>query len=144
MHPHSKPILTSVSWNILLTTIICAIIMLCYHKDDFWLMVSILVCLLYPLLCYGFVIVKYYNDCVVVIRPFHFIRIKTIVLYKQIVCVKVSSTFFAMASESVLIYLKNKKRPIATPHPFFEKKQQELEEFIKSKEIDFKRNCLGE
>lgn len=117
--------------------VVCAVVVFFVHKDSLWTTAAVLLFLLGPLIVYSFVIVKFYDNYFVIIRPLHVIHVKTTVEYCQIHYMKVPSKYLSMAVMDLLIYFKDQKRPMEIPLPYFSEDQQKLERLIKSKGIDF-------
>lgn len=137
MQNNDRPILITYSLRSLVIAVVCAVVVLFVHKDSLWTTTVVLLFLLGPIIVYSFVIVKFYDDHIVIIRPLHVIHIKTTIQYCQIQYMRVPSKYLSMAVMDLLIYFKDQKRPMEIPLPYFSVKQQKLERLIESKGIDF-------
>ena len=138
MKNETKPIHTSISLRSLFIAVVCSAVMLYFGKDSYWTTIVVLIVVWYPLLCYALVIAKFYDDYIIVIRPLTLIHRKKIIYYNQISYMRVPSKYFSMDVMALLIYIKERTRPLELPLPFITKKQQDLAKFIESKGIDFK------
>ena len=137
MQNNDRPILTTYSLRSLVIAVVCAVVVLVVHKDSLWTTTALLLFLLGPLTVYSFVIVKFYDDHIVIIRPLHVIHVKTTIHYCQIHYMRVPSKYLSMAVMDLLIYFKDQKRPMEIPLPYFSRDQQKLKRLIESKGIDF-------
>lgn len=130
-----KLILTTASWYSLLIALLSCAAVSFYAKKFNWILFITLFAILYPLLCYTFVFVKFYEDRIVVIRPLSFIHHRKIYLYTQIDYLRVLNKYFSREPFDLLVYLRNQKKTIALPLPFSIKKEKKLESLMQSKGI---------
>lgn len=90
----------------------------------------------YPLWCFSVQSVLFYDECIVIFRPFVFC--KKIIFYDQIEYIKDTSIgkFFATTSPFDLdVYIRGKKHPIGISMPSSLQKRDKLKKIIESKEI---------
>ena len=134
-----KPLLRTISWYALSLPIISSALLLCSGNDWRWWIVFISQFILfYPLICFAFQFVCFYEDYMIVINPLNPFCIKRIITYSQINYIRDvlhGRTTAVMSPYDLLIYIQDKKKPIGIPMPSSSKKQKKLKELIKSKGV---------
>lgn len=127
-------IVKTISWYPLIIPMVCVCVML-YNGFD-WKAFLIVFVLSYPLWCSGVQSVKFFEDCIIVFRPFIFC--KKIILYEQIDYIKEAThgrTTPVLVPYDVYIYIKGKKHPMGIPMPSSSQKQKKLKQLISSKGV---------
>ena len=129
-----RPIVKSISvW----TLIFPAFLIVYYLYDGFdWIafLVSSLIC--YPLWCFGIQSVKFYEDYIIVFRPFIFS--KKIITYDQIDHIKdvlYGRTTPVFVPYDVYIYIKGKKQPMGIPMPSSTENKEKIKKIVEQKGI---------
>ena len=128
------PIVKAVSvWTLIFPIFLIAY---CLYDGFDWIafIISSLIC--YPLWCFGVQSVKFYEDCIIVFRPFIFSK-KTIT-YDQIDHIKDvlhGRTTPVFVPYDVYIYINGKKQPTGISMPSSSQEQERLRQLIASKDI---------
>lgn len=141
-----KPIMVAVEWLDNLLVLIALVLIFYYLLDANWLFIILLTLfIIYPYCCFHVQKVKFYQDRMVIIRPFLIFRTKKIVPYDQIeyICdfisyfnkVREKKGIFCLFDYDLYVYVKNKKQLMGIPMPFAKQKRKKLMDFIASKEI---------
>ncbi len=136
MHSPNKgrPLVKTISWYSLIAPAVCICAVL--HNGFDWIAFSITFALTYPLWCFGVQSVNFFEDRIVIFRPFIFSR--KILPYKQIDHIKevtYGRTTAVLIPYDVYLYIKEEKRPMGIPMPSSSKKQEKLRQLIASKGI---------
>ena len=129
-----KPLVKTISWYSLICPVACVCAML-YDGFD-WKTFLITFALTYPLWCFGVQSVKFFEDCIIVFRPFIFC--KKIILYEQVDHIKevtYGRTTAVLVPYDVYIYIKGKKQPTGISMPSSSQEQERLRQLIASKDI---------
>ena len=128
------PIVKAVSvWTLIFPIFLIAY---CLYDGFDWIafIISSLIC--YPLWCFGVQSVKFYEDCIIVFRPFIFSK-KTIT-YDQIDHIKDvlhGRTTPVFVPYDVYIYINGKKQPTGIPMPWSSQNKEILKNLIETKGI---------
>lgn len=134
-----KPLLRTASWYVLSFPIISSTLLL-YSGGDWkwWIVIVSQFILFYPLICFVFQFVFFYEDCMVIIRPLNPFRMKRIITYNQIDHIKdvfQGRTTAVMSPYDLLVYIHGKRQPVGIPMPSSSKKQESLKILIDSKGV---------
>jgi len=134
-----KPLLRIASWYVLFLPIISSTLLLYSGVDwKWWVVIVSQFILFYPLICFVFQFVFFYEDCMVIIRPLNPFRMKRIITYNQIDHIKdvfQGRTTAVMSPYDLLVYIHGKKQPVGIPMPSSSKKQESLKTLIESKGV---------
>lgn len=129
---NNEPLLRQFTWlNLIMLTIGWPILF--YFFDLDWKTIIVLLVLWYPFMCYAIAEVKFYDDCITIIRPLFFLRLKRTIKYEQIAYMRVPGDYRLILGLNV--YLIDGKRPIEIPLPLVAKKQNKLKLLLKTKGI---------
>jgi hypothetical protein len=92
----------------------------------------------YPFLCFGVQFVRFYEDSMVIIRPFNLLHIKTVITYNKIErisdVIQGRSTVI-LSPYDLHVYVKDKKRPIGIPMPSPRQNREQFMKLIETKGI---------
>ena len=134
-----EPLLRIASWYILTFPVISSTLLLYCGSDwKWWAVIVSQFILFFPLACFVFQFVCFYEDCMVVIRPLNLFHMKRVILYNQIDHIEDvfhGRTTAVMSPYDLLVYIQNKRKPIGIPMPSSSKKQEILKKLIESKGV---------
>lgn len=134
-----KPLLRIVSWYVLTFPAISSTLLLYCGSDwTWWAVIVSQFILFFPLICFVFQFVCFYEDCMVVIRPLNLFHMKRVILYKQIDHIEDvfhGRTTAVMSPYDLLVYIQDKRKPVGIPMPSSTKKQEILKKLIESKGV---------
>jgi len=135
----------SSSWHMLFLPFITSML-LSYSEGDwtnwFWIICPFVA--FYPFLCFGVQFVRFYEDYMVIIRPFNLLHVKTVITYNKIERISDAlqrSTF--LSCYDLHVYVKDKKRPIGIPMPSPRQKREQFMKQIETKGIRVEWGIYG-
>ena len=133
---NSRPIVKATTMFPLIAPASLILYLLLYDGWD-WIAFLISFALTYPLWCFGVQSVEFFEDCIIVFRPFIFC--KKIILYEQIDHIKevtYGRTTPVLVPYDVYVYIKGGKKPTGIPMPSSSQKKEKLKKLIETKGIE--------
>lgn len=139
MNRDNKIISKSSSWYGLFIPFVTSML-LSYSEGDWtnWFGIICSFVAFYPFLCFSVQFVRFYEDYMVIIRPFNLLHVKTVITYNKIErisdVIQGRSTVI-LSPYDLHVYVKDKKRPIGILMPSPRQNREQLMNLIETKGI---------